>query len=515
MTSLGWNLGRVALWASFTIIALVRDPPHCIYEDSKHDIPTNLEESAFPHHLYHQLKTPYQDFKCLPKHIHISQASDVDLNFEISITVSFTLNFFHCQHAVPHVLFGRSWQAEQREEGMRTQFNFTSSRSGENYNSDWIFHVILPNLQAGSHEYWYRIVVEHTTTFSETNRRLRGIVTETTPSLKFKTPPLPTSPTSIALLGDLGQTVNSTKTMAHIFRATQKTSFNPYPVSLVLIVGDMSYADSDPHRWPSWFELMEPLLRSTPTEVAAGNHEIECDNTTMLPFLPYEHYFQNPNRIRPAEITAVDPIYRQTLWNHSCSTPSQFMGSYNYGNSFYQFQHGLVQIIILNSYSDTHPSSAQYKWLEITLQMINRQVTPWILVGFHCPLYTTFLGHNDEEQTLRMKQHMEPLFIQYGVNVVVSGHDHAYSRSHPIAFEKVDPLGPVYFTLGAGGNREQLARAYLHPAPEDWVAKRDRLEYGYGHWLVQNATHSYFSWVRDGTTTEGIHDHVWLINPHL
>jgi hypothetical protein len=92
---------------------------------------------------------------------------------------------------------------------------------------------------------------------------------------------------------------------------------------------------------------MEPLLRSTPIEVAAGNHEIECDNATLLPFLPYEHYFANANRLRPAEIGAIDPDYRRTLWNQSCSTPSSFLGAYNYGNAFYEVQHGLAQIIVL------------------------------------------------------------------------------------------------------------------------------------------------------------------------
>ncbi|KAI2499596.1 acid phosphatase [Fragilaria crotonensis] len=116
-----------------------------------------------------------------------------------------------------------------------------------------------------------------------------------------------------------------------------------------------------------------------------------------------------------------------------------------------------------------------------------------------------------------MKEHMEPLFVLYGVNLIVAGHDHAYSRSYPVAFDKRDPndKAPIYMTLGAGGNRELHARAYLHPEPEEWVAKRDRFEYGYGNWFVQNATHSHFNWVRDGTTTEGVHDHVWIINPHV
>jgi hypothetical protein len=47
------------------------------------------------------------------------------------------------------------------------------------------------------------------------------------------------------------------------------------------------------------------------------------------------------------------------------------------------------------------------------------------------------------------------------------------------------------------------------------VATRDRFEYGYGNLLVTNATHAHWSWVRDGTTTEGVQDHVWLLNPYV
>ena len=524
MSSIGWNLGRAALWASLFVVALVRGPPSCIYDESKDDVPSNLHDSAFDINSYHQLHFPYREYQCMPEHVHLSQASNVNEHHRVNMTVSFTLKYEDCEGAIPHVVFGHEWSHEHQASGKKLQFNFTSSLTGEYYESDWIYHVTLPNLKAGNNEYWYRIVVENpekilASSNVKANRRLRGLNSqEETPSFNFKTPPKPGSPTTIALIGDLGQTINSTKTMAHVHRATMKNPFNPHPVSLALIVGDMSYADSDPHRWPSWFELMEPLLRSTPIEVSAGNHEIECDNTTQQPFQPYEHYFSNANRLGPADIQAIDPEYCYTLWNHSCSTPSDFLGNYNYGNAFYEVQHGLAQIIVLSSYSDTSPESVQYQWLEGVLQNIDRTITPWILVGFHCPLYTTFLGHNGEAQTVRMKKHMEPLFVVYGVNLIVSGHDHAYSRSHPVAFDKRDPSNkaPVYLTVGAGGNREQHSRAYLHPEqPEEWVATRDHSEYGYGNWFIQNATHSHFNWVRDGTTTKGVQDHVWFVNPHV
>ena len=73
------------------------------------------------------------------------------------------------------------------------------------------------------------------------------------PWATFSTPPRIDSPCTLALVGDLGQTGNSTKTMNHILTATQ----NPNePVSTVLMAGDLSYSDGDPKRWEQWLEVM-------------------------------------------------------------------------------------------------------------------------------------------------------------------------------------------------------------------------------------------------------------------
>jgi hypothetical protein len=250
--------------------------------------------------------------------------------------------------------------------------------------------------------------------------------------------------------------------------------------------------------------------------VAAGNHEIECDNVTNQIFVPYENWFRNPNRVADADIRPVEEDYRKTLWKGSCSTPSEFQGHYNYGNAFYSYQHGLVQIIVLSSYSDATVGSVQYEWLEQELQTMDRKITPWLLVSFHAPLYTTFQGHVDELEAVNMKQAMEPLFVKYGVNIVVSGHDHGFMKSHSLAFGQVDPTGlsPIYLTLGAGGNREEHPPGYRHEEPEAWVAERNLQEYGYGHLFVSNATHALFDWVRDGTPVKLAQDQEWIYNPH-
>jgi acid phosphatase type 7 len=344
---------------------------------------------------------------------------------------------------------------------------------------------------------------------------------------EFMTPPSPNMPTRLALVGDLGQTWYSTLTMLHIWKeatgaAEAKTLGNAtsIPVTNLVIAGDMSYADSDPDRWTSWFELMEPLLRTLPTHVVAGNHELECDRDGNL-FTFYEKCFVSPNRIRDA----VQTPYSKRPWEvwKQCSHPSQFRAEYDFGNAYHSYEHGLAKVVVLSSYSHTDVNSTQYQWLQNELSTkYDRDRTPWLIAVFHSPFYTTFLGHQEEEQAVSMRASMEDLFVQYGVNLVVSGHDHAYLRTHPMYHGQVVPSGraPVYWTLGAGGNREGHSQGYAHSTPEPWVAKRSLADFGYGSLYTPNGTHAQLTWMRDGVgiglklDEMAVDDAVWIINPY-
>lgn len=518
----------------------------------------NLTDSAFSlDHYATLLQEPYSSYPCMPKRIHLSQANNVreiplptneshfhnqTIEFALDMTVSFSLDFEKCKNATPTVWYRQGFHPETKViPGEAIQFNYSSSINGTDFfQSDWIYHVTLPNVKAGGHRYWYRMEVHDSNKKDSSSHNTEAAVFESgrqlqmlrgssqrlqgkTPNYSFMTAPLPNTPTAIAVVGDLGQTKNSTKTMAHILHdsISSDNKENKNPTSLLLIAGDMAYADSDPLRWLSWFDLMEPLTRSLPMHVAAGNHEIECDNATLEVFKQYEHYFLNPNRIAEADLEPITSEYRQTLWEHSCSTPSEFRGHYNYGNAFYSFQHGYIHVIVLGSYSDTRRGSPQYEWLVEELKFnVDRNATPWLIVSFHSPLYTTFMGHVNESQSLEMKASMEPLFNRYNVNLVISGHDHGYMRTHSLNQNgTVDESGksPIYLTLGAGGNREQHSKGFRQPEPEEWVAKRDLRDFGYGNLVVENATHATLTWIRDkvsGAGDDSDDKNIVIINPH-
>jgi hypothetical protein len=489
--------------------------------------------------------------ECYPTHIHLALADQRHYGMTISFSIPSRIHR-ECDPVYTQILieYGTTKQSGKEDNDIpliievdpssAIQYDTTSVLTNEYYTSDWIYHVPLTDLVPDT-QYWYSIHVKRlnnpildssplSENLAESRRNLRRPLFAherdeykfiKTRKAWFQTAPKPQTRTKIAIVGDLGQTYNSTITMLNMLLSAQAPSDarNVVPTSLILCAGDMSYANSIQSQWDTWFTLLQPLVQSVPFHVAAGNHEVECDAITKLPFQAYEHRFRMPNRIAGAIISPVhDDDYEKWKPESTCATPSVYMGQYDYGNAYYSFEYGYMKIIVLSSYSANDVESLQYKWLVKELKMTRdeRERTPWVIVMMHTQFYTTFKAHNDEKQTMIMKHAMEPLFKEYGVNIVVSGHDHAYMRTKPMFEGEVDPTGksPVYFIVGEGGNREGHVKRYLHETPESWVAVRDLTVFGFGTLDVMNATHAKWQWNMDGRT-DGFKDDVWFENQFL
>ena len=90
------------------------------------------------------------------------------------------------------------------------------------------------------------------------------------------------------------------------------------------------------------------------------------------------------------------------------------------------------------AFESTYPEPEQIKWLEDELK---KSGSKWKFVFFHHPLYSSGDRHGSD---LRLRQVLEPLFVKYGVSVVLTGHDHFYERVKP-------QKGITYFVVGSGG----------------------------------------------------------------
>ncbi len=96
----------------------------------------------------------------------------------------------------------------------------------------------------------------------------------------------------------------------------------------------------------------------------------------------------------------------------------------------------------------------QYEWLVATLEATARDPSiRWTIAYMHYPPYSNasgLVGHGSDNS---LRQAITPLFDRYGVDLVLTGHDHHYERSRPIRDGRVVErgCGPVYIVTGGGG----------------------------------------------------------------
>ena len=236
-----------------------------------------------------------QNCSCSPQGIHLALRSDVDESGTASMTVSFYLPYSNCSDARPVVSYGKKGK-ERRPLSANVpdplHLKYTSRKTNnKTILSDWVYHVELFGLEAGERDYWYRIDICHDACRDiEVQKKRRKTLLFRSQrqastlfvghSHYFRTPPLLGSPTSFAIVGDVGDTKISHRTIQGIEDASLP-EVNKHPVTLAIIAGDIAYADAAPWLWTRWFRNTEYLFQRLPLSVAVGNHEVEV-STKLL-----------------------------------------------------------------------------------------------------------------------------------------------------------------------------------------------------------------------------------------
>jgi 3',5'-cyclic AMP phosphodiesterase CpdA len=93
------------------------------------------------------------------------------------------------------------------------------------------------------------------------------------------------------------------------------------------------------------------------------------------------------------------------------------------GKRFYSFKpkDGIRFFALDSNYMDRE----QIEWLE---KELNDSGSDWKIAFFHHPLYSSGEKHGPDEDLRRV---LEPMFVKYGVSVVLAGHEHFYERLKP------------------------------------------------------------------------------------
>lgn len=128
-----------------------------------------------------------------------------------------------------------------------------------------------------------------------------------------------------------------------------------------------------------------------------------------------------------------------SLGNHDDSN-QRFYEFFNMdGQEYYRFTKGNVSFYALNS---NYMDKKQIDWLNDKLAT---DTSEWKVAYFHHPPYSSGAAHGSDT---KLREVVEPIFLQNGVNVVFAGHEHFYERIKP-------QKGVYYFISGSGGKLRQ------------------------------------------------------------
>jgi hypothetical protein len=351
---------------------------------------------------------------------------------------------------------------------------------------------------------------------------------------KFKIPPKsgqvpsdPIEPHSFFVFGDLGQSIlrksrNRKRTFTSIYMESIPSKSNDTVIAsiekdlmapngssylAVLHVGDLSYAKGRQYIWDQFGPLIEPIASSLPYMVALGNHEYDYMSGGEGKDLSGAG---KTNGFHPPEGN-----YKNDS-NGECGVPAakRFHMPDNGNQMFwYSFEMGLVHHTVISSEHNFTKGSEMYTWLEKDLKQVNRQKTPWLFLYLHRPLYCSEDYKSDYDISLLLRQYLEPLLIKNHVDVIFSGHYHAYERTCAVKEEKCmstneeKVLGPIHIMIGSAG-AELDDIDYL---PKPWSLNAQQ-EYGYGRMHIYNSTHARFEFLR--TRGHVVSDSTWIYSHH-
>jgi len=267
-------------------------------------------------------------------------------------------------------------------------------------------------------------------------------------------------------------------------------------------------------------------LASTPWVPVLGNHEFYGDYSTA------EHYLNETYGVIYGEThsrAALPALNAFVTVSSAIGIASHGSGSGASKTSrYYSTDLGLVHFVALdlNAYymdADSPYQKPQLEWLaqDLKAACANKGSVPWIVVGSHYPIYCTSdsltgLKHQDGEgdespgeevgcwsygaSITKVRNDLEPLFKQYGVDIYIAGHEHDYEAVWPVLNGSIvgdwgpanysnpqviaNPQAPIHITSGAGG-APGLDTFFNTTNP--WVRKR-LSAWGYGRMSTSNGS---------------------------
>ena len=216
----------------------------------------------------------------------------------------------------------------------------------------------------------------------------------------FTSPPTGAgNPTRIWVLGDAG---TGTANQAAVRDAYYNFANGSY-TDVLLMLGDNVYeTGTDVEYTTRHFDIYRDILRQTVSWPAIGNHDM-AGSATPSSTAPYYQSFSLP-------------------------MSGQAGGVASGTEDYYSFDYGDIHFVCLDSMTSTRTAtSPMVTWLR---QDLASTLQRWVIAYWHHPPYS--FGHNSDTDTIatEMRTNVVPVLEEYGVDLVLLGHSHAYERTY-------------------------------------------------------------------------------------
>ncbi|MCA9688668.1 MAG: metallophosphoesterase family protein [Myxococcales bacterium] len=221
-------------------------------------------------------------------------------------------------------------------------------------------------------------------------------------------------------------------------------------LDLLLTTGDNAYGAGTHQEWQeNVFAIYQPLLTGVPMFPVIGNHDDKTDEAQ-----PY-----------------LDSLF----------LPEQALREQDH-ERYYSIDWGPLHFVALDTeraLDDMTPGlllpeldepDEQDDWFR---QDMEAQGRPWRIVSFHQPAFSNTEGRSPEQ---RMRQEFVPMFEEFGVQLVVQGHNHLYERYHAIKGTTLTTTmggGVTYLVTGGGGQSLYEEDSYEDPYQVTFAEKHN------------------------------------------
>ena len=245
---------------------------------------------------------------------------------------------------------------------------------------------------------------------------------------------------SFAFVGDPQIGAGTTATDIEGWNATLDTIQNEMDVDFLFSAGDQVNSASNEEQYAGYLNDAFTSLASVTT---IGNH----DSSSAA----YNQHFNLPNE-------------------------SSGLGTTEAGSDYW-FVYNNTLFMDINS---NDRSTAEHKEFMQAAIAANPDVR-WKVVAFHHSVYST-ASHTDDSDILQRREELPPVLDELGIDVVLMGHDHVYTRTYMmngttpdtsggVQSEVTDPEGVLYLTANSASG----SKYYDIKAPEaPFAAKMDQ-----------------------------------------